>query len=1125
MPASNFTFLKSQWPELYSAAREAESQVKSAPRSCLFSCRYTLEQAAHWLYDHDEYLKKPYAENLGALIHEPSFKENMPPSLFPKVKIIHKAGNLAVHSGRQPKPIDALQCVKELFHFLYWLYRSYSDTEPQDHIFQAKLLTEESSKPDLNLKQIQELKQKLDKQAKALEEERKAHALTLEELAARNEKVAETKERNASIPDPHDYSEAETRKYIIDLLLREAGWNLEKPKVREFEVQGMPTKSGNGKVDYVLWGDDGKPLAVVEAKRTTKDAATGRRQAELYAECLEQMYGQRPIIFYTNGYETFIWDDKFYPPRPVQGFHKKDELERLILRRTQSRKLSDVELKTDIAGRPYQMEGLRRVTGTYEERQRKALVVMATGTGKTRFSISLADVLQRAGWAKRILFLADRNALVKQAKNAFLTLMPDSNPLDIRTDRDSGDTARVVLSTYHTMMGVIDELEDGVRRFGVGHFDLIIIDEAHRSIYQKFGAIFDYFDSLLLGLTATPRDEVDRNTYNLFELEDGVPTFHYELAEAVDKGYLVPPTNISVPLKFPRQGVKYDELPDDEKQEFEKTFWKNGDTSIREIDKSQLNKWLFNQDTVDKVLKYLMENGIKVEGGEKLGKTIIFAASIPHARFIQKRFDANFPKDAGHFARIIASGEEYGQYAESQLEEFSQNDKLPQIAISVDMLDTGVDVPEVVNLVFFKRVYSRVKFNQMIGRGTRLCLDLFAPGLDKEKFVIFDFCENFEFFGKTPKGYENGGGQPLHQRIFLKRLELLRKLAAEDKPGDADEKFLENIKDKLYRTISGLNIDSFMVRPAREHVERFADLARWDSISDEDEADLNEHLASLKSEFDEGNALCKRFDMIVLNAQACLLTKDSAFEGHKGKIIALAQALTDKATIPAVQKEMDIIENILTDEFWSEPSCALLERLRVSLRELIRFLDKETQEPVYTNFTDELGEAEEVDLPDDPTYLAKYKLKVQQYILAHQDHMTIHKLRMNRPIAEQDMKELERMLFKSEEVGSRERFCTVFGEEYSLGTLIRNIVGLDRAATELAFADFLKAGNYTAEQIHFVNHIIEHLTSQGTMAPSLLFKSSPFIDKHTSGVAGVFSMDDARKVIDAVKVVNGNAVA
>ncbi|WP_320176133.1 DEAD/DEAH box helicase family protein [Maridesulfovibrio sp.] len=1126
---SNFTFLKSQWPELYSAAREAESQVKSAPRSCLFSCRYTLEQATHWLYDHDEYLKKPYAENLGALIHEPSFKENMPPSLFPKVKIIHKAGNLAAHSGRQPKAIDALQCVKELFHFLYWLYRSYSDVEPQDQEFKAALLVEETQEQDLTLKQIQELKAKLEDQAKALNDERKAHALTREELTARNEKVTETKERNASIPDPHDYSEAETREYIIDLLLREAGWDLEKPNVREFPVVGMPTKSGKkdgkGKADYVLWGDDGKPLAVVEAKRTTANASKGKRQAELYADCLEQMYDQRPILFYTNGYETFIWDDTFYPPRPVQGFHKKDELQRLVMRRTQSKDLSEVGLNPDIAGRPYQQEGLRRVTGTFEERQRKALVVMATGTGKTRFSISLADVLQRAGWAKRILFLADRNALVRQAKNAFLALMPDSNPLDIRTDRESGDTERVVLSTYHTMMGVIDEFENGVRRFGVGHFDLIIIDEAHRSVYQKFGAIFDYFDSLLLGLTATPRDEVDRNTYELFELEDEVPTYNYELAVAVEQGHLVPPTNISVPLKFPREGVKYDELPADEKDQFEDTFWKDGDDSLREIDKSQLNKWLFNQDTVDKVLKFLFENGIKIDGGEKLGKTIIFAANIPHARYIQERFDSNFPKEAGKYARIIASGEDYGPFAESLLEEFSQSDKLPQIAISVDMLDTGVDVPEVVNLVFFKRVYSRVKFHQMIGRGTRLCENLFAPGEHKEQFVIFDFCENFEFFSNNPAGYENGGGQPLHQKIFLKRLGLLRLLAEGEQITDDDDKFLESVKDKLYRTINGLNVDSFMVRPAREYVERYADLERWDSVSDEDEADLSNHLAKLKSDFDEGNGLCKRFDMIILNAQTCLLTKDSAFEGYKGKISALAQALTDKATIPAVQKEMVLIEAILTDEFWAEPSCGLLERIRIALRELIRFLDTETQEPVYTNFTDTLGEATEVDLPGDGLSLAKYRLKVEQFIRSHMDHIAINKLYMNKPINTVDISELERMLFSAEEIGDKNRFSTAFGEDYTLGTLIRNIVGLDRSAAENAFQEFIQSGNYNADQIHFVNHIIEHLTSQGTMDPGLLFESSPYIDRHPHGVGGVFSMHDARKVLDLVEVINDNAVA
>jgi type I restriction enzyme R subunit len=1120
MPHSNFAFLKSDWPDLFAAAREAEQQVQTAPRSCLFSCRYALEQATHWLYAHDDYLKRPYSDKLGALIYEPTFRENMPPQVFAKVKVIHTSGNLAVHSGKQLSGLDAFRCLKELFHFLYWLYRSYSEAEPQEFEFRSDLLpVTDAATTDRTQKQILALKKEMEARDKRLEEEQAAKAAAQEELAELKKQIHAAKERNAETPDTHDYSEAETRSYIIDLLLREAGWDIDAPKVREFPVEGMPSDTKIGRVDYVLWGDDGKPLAVVEAKRTTIDAKAGRQQAKLYADCLEKQFGRRPFIFYTNGYETYFWDDTRYPQRLVQGFHKKPELEMLMLRRTQARKLANVELDRAIAGRPYQEEGIRRVTEHFQSKQRKALVVMATGTGKTRFAIALSDILQRAGWAKRILFLADRNALVRQAKGAFLAHMPNSNPVDIRTAREDSKTARVVLSTYPTMMSVIDEMENGERRFGIGHFDLIIIDEAHRSVYQKYRAIFEYFDSVLLGLTATPRDEVDRNTYSLFELENGVPTYHFELDEAVADGWLVPPTCISVPLKFQREGIKYDELSDDEKTEFEATFWDKEGNGIREVDKGLLNKWLFNQDTVDKVLKFLLEKGLKVEGGDRLGKTIIFAANHRHAEFIQERFDRNFPAHAGHFARVIDS---HDGSALSLLDDFTERDKNPHIAISVDMLDTGVDVPEILNLVFFKRVYSKVKFHQMIGRGTRTCEDLFAPGEHKKEFLIFDFCENFEFFNNRPKGFVNTAGEPLHQRVFRKRLNLLLGL---DKKADEPD-LQEDLRTQLYQTVSGMNLDSFMIRPTREYVERYADLARWESLTQDDVADIMDRLSGLPSDFDEGDAFCRGFDLLILNAQTELLNGDAAFLGRKTALIAMAGALARKRAIPQIAANMDLLEAMQDDAFWAAPSCGLLEQIRLVLRELVRYLDKDDTQPVYTNFTDTIGEGEEAEYPGNPNSMARYRMKVQQYLREHQDHITIHKLRMNKPITGSDIKELERMLDEAEEVGGRERFSNAFGNgTTSLGSLIRNLVGLDRTAAQAAFAHFLEDGRYTANQIHFVGLIIDHLTQTGTMDPKLLFESSPFTDEHASGVAGVFPIDEARKVVECLQNVNGNAVA
>ena len=431
------------------------------------------------------------------------------------------------------------------------------------------------------------------------------------ELARLRAEIAAAKQANAATPDAHDYSEGQTRDLFIDLLLREAGWPLDQARDREFEVDGMPNKAGKGYVDYLLWGDDGLPLALVEAKKTRRNAQVGQQQAKLYADCLEKRYGRRPVIFYTNGYEHFLWDDVNYPPRPVQGFYTKDELELLIRRRETRKPLKAADIDDCIVGRHYQTRAVRRVGEAFEaDHLRKALLVMATGAGKTRTVIALVDVLTRCNWAKRVLFLADRVALVNQAANAFKTHLPDSAPVNLVTEKATD--GRVFVSTYPTMMGLIDETRDGRKRFGVGHFDLVVIDEAHRSVFQKYRAIFDYFDSLLVGLTATPKGEVARNTYSLFDLENEVPTDAYSLDEAVQDGYLVPARSYSVPLQFPRQGVKYADLSQDERDRWDEVEWQpEEDGSLPDkVEAAAVNAWLFNADTVDKALEHLMTRGI-----------------------------------------------------------------------------------------------------------------------------------------------------------------------------------------------------------------------------------------------------------------------------------------------------------------------------------------------------------------------------------------------------------------------------------------------------------------------------------------------------------------------------------
>ncbi|MEE4330599.1 MAG: DEAD/DEAH box helicase family protein, partial [Wenzhouxiangella sp.] len=869
-----------------------------------------------------------------------------------------------------------------------------------------------------------------EEQAKALQEAEAARLQTQSQrdaLEAQINKlqaeIAATKKANQAVADDHDYNEEETRDAFIDLLLHEAGWPLDQARDREFPVTGMPNESGDGFVDYVLWGSDGKPLGLVEAKRTKRDARVGQQQAKLYADCLEAKFGRRPVIFYSNGYEHWLWDDTTHPPRAVQGFLKQDELELLHQRRGSRKALSSVSIDSAIAGRPYQVRSIRRIDEAYEQDNlRKALLVMATGSGKTRTTIAVIDQLMRAGWVKRALFLADRIALVNQAIGAFKTHLPTSAPVNLVTDKDT--EGRVYVSTYPTMMGLIDEMKNGVRRFGSGHFDLIVIDEAHRSVYRKYRAIFDYFDSYLLGLTATPRDEIDRDTYRLFELEKGVPTDAYDLDEAVADGYLVPPKAVAVPLKFQREGIRYDDLSDEEKEQWDALEWtEDGDIPDR-VDPAALNKWLFNADTVDKVLEHVMTHGLKVEDGDRLGKTIIFAKNHAHAVFIAERFDKNYPHLKGQFARVIDFKTEYAQ---SLIDDFSDLNKPPHIAISVDMLDTGIDIPEVVNLVFFKIVRSKTKFWQMIGRGTRLCPDLFGPGQHKEHFLVFDFCQNFEFFNQNPNVTDGALGPSLSEKLFITRVELIGEIEDGAENGDfreATEELLElrgAVAGRLQEEVAGMSLDNFVVRPKRRSVEKFHDKDAWDSLSPEDRAELAENVAGLPSAYQDDDLAAKQFDYLVLLNQLAVLRADPSFTNLQARIMGIAAQLEELANIPMVSKELKFIAEVQTEDYWQDITLPMLEHLRRRLRNLVKLIEPEERKIVYTDFEDEIGAGIDIELPEigTGTDKARFLLKVRQFLAQHEDHITIRKLRRNEQLTPTDLSELER-IFQEQRIASSE---------------------------------------------------------------------------------------------------------
>ncbi len=534
MPEGNFNFLDPQFSALADNAKRAERHIYPDPRAACFYARFALEVAVQWLYANEKTLRMPYDQSLGALIHEPCFQKMVPEAVFQKARVIQKAGNMAVHSQRAIRQFDALQVVKELHHFLFWINRTYNRNATATAVapFDPVLVPRPATAPQpLDDKKIAALEAELGEKGKALAERERRVTELDEQLRALQEELAAARAANEAVPDTHDYTEAATRTYLIDIDLRRAGWTLDQARDREYELTGMPNAQGKGYADYVLWGDDGKPLGVLEAKKTTVDPIVGQQQAKLYADCLQQMTGQRPVVFCTNGYETWMWDDLFYPPRRVAGPYNKEDLQRIVQRRTTRKAIDIAQLSGTIVERYYQKRAIGSLCGSFAAHQRKGLLVMATGTGKTRMAIALVDLLQRMNWVKRVLFLADRVSLVNQAAGAFKKFLPDSSPVNLVTEKDK--EGRVYVCTYPTMMGLIDEADEGTVKFGVGHFDLVIIDEAHRSVYQKYRAIFEYFDSLLVGLTATPRDQVDKNTYELFDLEPGVPTDAYELEEAV----------------------------------------------------------------------------------------------------------------------------------------------------------------------------------------------------------------------------------------------------------------------------------------------------------------------------------------------------------------------------------------------------------------------------------------------------------------------------------------------------------------------------------------------------------------------------------------------------------------
>jgi type I restriction enzyme R subunit len=1118
--ASNFSFLEQDFPGLYELCHQAERTAISQADVSLILSRKSLEAIVKSVYK-IENLKYPALRDekakptLGTLLFNENFLnltklsqfivtdgygKRHSTGLLQSANLVLHAGNDTIHldpnfdprqSISKSKPDKAKVVLRNLHGVASWFYQRYAGTSGVTvSIFNTALV--KLATPTLDFAKLE--------------------ALDLENLKIRKSNEELKKQLLTGKSPAFVIDEKQTRKDYIDLALMDAGWDLDAANVIEYLLP-----SGK-RADYVLWGNDGKPVAVVEAKRTMHDAQVGQGQAEGYANEIEQQFGRRPIIFFTNGWTIWLWDDHpalGYIPRAVDGFYRKDELERLISRRTR-KPLHISSVDNSIIDRLYQTKALESIAEAFtKEKTRSALLVMATGSGKTRTAAALVDFLSKADWIKNVLFLADRDFLVTQAKGDFNQYLPDYSLSDLREDKDP-IRSRIVFSTYQTLHNLIDRAreDDGSRIFGPGFFDLIVFDEIHRSVYNKYKAIFYYFDGFKVGLTATPKKDKDKNTYKIFGLEDKDPTYSFELADGVALGVLKPLRRVPVQTRFYSEGITYKDLKDDnEKAEYETKFADPDTGEIPDaVTASHVHQWIMNDDTIHKIFDVLKERGIHVAGGERIGKTIIFVSRREHAEHMWRLFDKRYPEHGGKLMRII-DGKDKSKY-----DDFRTPEKLPQIAITEDLLETGVNIPEVVNLVFCKPVRSYTKFWQMIGRGTRPVKDLFGPGLDKQHFLVFDWCRNFEFFDENPEVDNNTRSKTLSQRYFEMRLKLGRALIGQD--DNSLHQLGCTMLDELQEEVEALDIKTYAVKAELAFVEKYKTLENWHSLSKPAVREIQERIGQLirfQSD-DEIEEDALRFDINMMSLQEQRLTKDPQQELSVTRIKHIAEGLFKKRNVEAIKERESLIRSMLKDEYWGAITLQELENIRQELRALVRFVDKEQRRIIYTNLTDTFtGTLAEEAATSYVTFTsADYKRRMENLIYQHRNDLVIQKIRSAQPITVEETHWLNEIFFKESKIEDKEAYLKVL-EGRPLTELVRRSLGLDQEAANAIFNNFAKQHNATTEQFSVLELIINSYISNGIVEKDMLYES-PFTDDG-KGLDN-FSDADKKELLGLVEQLN-----
>ncbi len=1094
MKSQNFEFLRPRHRELADLGGFAESYARPDPASALVKLRSYIESVVAIIYETYR-LPRPYTDSVFDLLGESVFRATVPDVVLGKLHFIRKAGNRAAHH-EPPSTQVALQALREAFDIGQWLHLRIDNGQRTD----CPAFTEPTPAATLNAAALQkEKKEALDKLARQeaqlqklledLEEERLKREAAEKYVAHTTEELATIRAEGQKAANVLHLNEEATRHRLIDTELLDAGWDVgprgkSTEQVRqEVQLSTMPTDSREGYADYVLYGDDGKPLAVVEAKKTAKDARVGAEQARIYAACLEQETGQRPVIFYSNGIDIYVWDDaQGYTPRKVYGFYSKDSLQYLLHQRKNRRPLATVAADLGIAGRMYQLEAITRVCERFEQKFRRALLVQATGTGKTRVAISLCELLMRAGWAKRILFLCDRRELRKQADNVFKDFLPGEPRIVVDSSTSSDRDKRIYLATYPAMMKCYET-------FDVGFFDLVIFDESHRSIYKKFRELVMYFDAFQVGLTATPLKYADRDTFKLFGCEHNDPTSNFTYDEGVEGKFLVPFRVREFRSKFREEGFKYSQMSDPERAELEAQEDHPDDV---EYEPGQLDREVFNKDTSRIIMRSLMEEGIRDATGSRVGKTIVFAKSHLHAVHLAELFAEMYPQYGGTFCRVIDNQE---PRADQLIDDFKAKDSDPVIAISVDMLDTGIDVHEVVNLVFAKAVKTPTKFWQMIGRGTRLCPNLFGPGKHKTEFLIFDHGKNFWFFEEKYREKQPSQQKSLLQHVFEARMAVAQ--AALD---TMTESVFQATVDLLVKDVrDAMDSKGIDVREKRKELELLSNRDTVAQFAAATKADLLSIAAPLMQWRNvRGDEDAYRFDLLVARLEEAVL---------KGSPREAEVALLMKNQNP-VKAKADAIKAVESKEFWANVTVPKLEEVRTELRGIMRYQQQAPAGRLLAKVYDvSEGYVGGVDRTPklDGLDLVEYRHRVEKVLREHfLTDPTLQRIRAGKAVKDEDLEALTKLILQVDDKANLKHLVHPETKQ-SLLDVLRGLVGLDPEAVEAAFTAFVhKHPRLSAQQLRFLQLLKNHIAQNGGIELERLYEP-PFTTLHASGIDGVFT--------------------